>query len=169
MPLKKLGRPQYLIASEIENDDVLEIIEKPWVVPAEKTKWGRDRGKTVVKVLRNGLVRTWSLNNTTWDKLVEEFGDDPGLWLNKKVVVKKELRTISGVEKELLFGKPYHEPQQQLPSEPSAAAPKPQPQPQSQDSEFVEGFKSWLSSLHLDYDTLTEDQKRALFIEYSNN
>jgi len=114
MPLKPLGRPPYLLPTEIEQDDVVEIIEKPWIVPAEKTKWGKERGKAVVKVLRTSLIRTWTMNNTTWDKLIQAFGEDPDFWLNKKVLIKKEIRNVSGVDKEVLFGKPHHEPQQKL-------------------------------------------------------
>jgi len=107
-----------LLPDEIEQDDLVEIIEKPYIVPAEKTKWQKARGKAVVKVLRTGAIRTWTMNNTTWDLLVKAFGEDEGLWLNKKVQVKKEIRNISGVDKEVLFGKPYKEPQQQLKPEP---------------------------------------------------
>ncbi len=119
MPLKPLGRPAYLLPIEIEQDDVVEIIEKPWIVEAEKTKFGKERGKTVVKILRTGAIRTWTMNNTTWDKLIQAFGEDPGQWLNKKVQIKKEVRNVSGVDKDVLFGRPYCEPQQQLGSEPS--------------------------------------------------
>ena len=114
MPLKPLGRPAYLLPTEIEQDDVVEIIEKPWIVEAEKTKFGKERGKTVIKILRTGAIRTWTMNNTTWDKLIQAFGEDPGQWLNKKVQIKKEVRNVSGVDKDVLFGRPYREPQQQL-------------------------------------------------------
>src|SRR3989337_237023 len=99
MPLKTLGKPPYLLPNEIEQDDVLEIIEKPYIVPAEKTKWGKERGKAVIKIIRNGIIRTWTMNNTTWDKLIQVFGEDPGFWLNKKVQINKEVRNISGVAK----------------------------------------------------------------------
>ena len=112
--LKPLGRPPYLLPDEVEQDDVVEIIENPYIVPAEKTKWGKDRGKAVVKVLRTDMIRTWTMNNTTWDKLIQAYGEDAGQWLNKKVLVKKEARNVNGVDKIILFGKPYHEPQQQL-------------------------------------------------------
>ena len=118
MPLKPLGRPAYLLPTEIEQDDVVEIVEKPWIVEAEKTKFGKERGKAIIKILRTGAIRTWTMNNTTWDKLIQAFGEDPGQWLNKKVQIKKEVRNVSGVDKEVLFGRPYHEPQQQFPAEP---------------------------------------------------
>ena len=118
MPLKPLGRPPYLLPDEIEQDDVVEIIEKPYIVPAEKTKWGKERGKAQIKILRNGQVRTWTMNNTTWDKLIQAFGENPDYWMNKKVQIKKEIRNISGVDKEVLFGKPYKEPQKKLDTSP---------------------------------------------------
>jgi len=140
MPLKPLGRPPYLLPDEVENDDVLEIIEKPYIVPAEKTKWGKERGKAVVKVLRTGTIRTWTMNNTTWDKLIQAYGEDAGQWLNKKVQIRKEARNVNGVDKTVLYGKPYHEPQQQL-----------DPQPLSLDAETLAKLKA-----------LAPDEKQAL-------
>ena len=118
MPLKPLGMPPYLLANEVEQDDIVEIVEKPYIVAADKTKWGRERGKAVVKLASTGAIRTWTMNVTTWDKLLETFGEEPGQWLNKKVQIKKEVRNVSGVDKEVLFGKPHREPQQQFPAEP---------------------------------------------------
>lgn len=51
MPLIPLGRAPYLLPDEVENDDLLIMIEKPYIVPAEKTKWGRERGKATVKIV----------------------------------------------------------------------------------------------------------------------
>jgi len=141
MPLKPLGRPAYLLPTEVENDDIVEIIEKPWIVEAEKTKFGKEHGKAVVKILRTGMIRTWTMNNTTWDKLIQAFGEDAGQWLNRKVQIKKETRNVSGVDKEVLFGRPHKKPQQQL---------DPQPQPSS-----------------FDVKALTTEQKAALLKELS--
>jgi len=77
MPLKPLGRPPYLLPTEIEHDDLVEIIEKPYIVEAEKTKWGKERGRAVIKVLRTNAIRMWTMNNTTWDKLIQAYGEDP--------------------------------------------------------------------------------------------
>lgn len=123
MPLKPLGRPFYLLPDEVQQDDVLEIMDKPYIVPAEMTKWNKERAKVQVKIIRTELIRTWNMNNTTFDKLLDAFGEDPGLWLGKKVQVKKETRNINGVDKVVLFGKPYVQPQQQLSSEQTAPAP----------------------------------------------
>lgn len=157
MPLKPLGKPPYLLPDEVEQDDVVEIIDKPYIVPAEKSKWGKERGKAQVKILRNNNIRTWTMNNTTWDRLIGAFGEDPDLWLNKKVKIRKEVRNVSGVDKDVLFGAPHHEPQQKL-------------DPQNEEpfnKEFLNGFKQWLDWLHLDFDTLTSEQKSALASEYA--
>lgn len=114
MPLKKLGAPPYLLPDEVENNDLLEIVDRPYIVPTERTKWGRERGKCTVKIVRTGDVRRWTLNATTWDRLIDAFGDDPDQWLGKRVKIKKESRSISGVTKQVLFGVPYREPQQSL-------------------------------------------------------
>jgi hypothetical protein len=121
MPLKKLGAPPYLLPDEVENNDLLEVVDKPFIVPAEKTKWGRERGKCTVRILRTGEVRRWTLNATTWDRLIDAFGEDAELWIGKKIKVKKESRSISGVAKSVLFGVAYREPQQTL-SEPKPQA-----------------------------------------------
>lgn len=117
MPLKPLGKPFYLLPDEVQQDDVLEILDKPYIVPAEMTKWNKERAKVQVKIIRTEAIRTWNMNNTTFDKLLIAFGEDPGLWLGKKVQVKKETRNINGVDKVVLFGKPYVQPQQQLGTE----------------------------------------------------
>ena len=136
--LKPLGRPPYLLPEEVEQDDIVEIIDNPYIVPAEKTKWGKDRGKAVVKILRTGLIRTWTMKNTTWDKLIQAYGEDAGQWLNKRVLIGKEARNVNGVDKIILFGKPYREPQQHLTSE-------------SLDADTIARFKA-----------LTPEQKAAL-------
>lgn len=114
MPLKKLGAPPFLVADEVEQDDLVEIIDKPFIAPAEQSRYGKARGKACVKLVRTGEVRMWTMNTTTWDRLVDAFGVEPEMWLNKKVLIKKEQRNISGVEKTVLFGKPYQNPQQPL-------------------------------------------------------
>lgn len=112
MTLKRLGKPPFLNADEVEDGEVVTIIEEPYVVPAERTKYGRDRGRMVVKVGKE--IRTWSPNNTTWDTLLENYGPDEKQWVKKKVKINKEIRNINGVDRPVLFGSPFHEPQQEL-------------------------------------------------------
>lgn len=113
MPLKKLGRPPFLSVNEVENDSLVEVVEPPYIVPADQSKWGRERGRAVVQ-LGDGEVRTWSMNTTTWDRLIDEFGDDPQHWVGRKVRIRKERQVVRGEEKSVLYGVPYEEPQQRL-------------------------------------------------------
>ena len=113
MPLPKLGAPPFLSVNEVENDDVLVVVREPFVVSAEKTRWGKARGRVVVQ-LPDGEERRWTMNTTTWDRLVDAFGDEPAAWLNKKVKVRKEMQVVTGENKVVLYGLPYKEPQQPL-------------------------------------------------------
>jgi len=54
-------------------------------------------------------------------------------------------------------------PQQQLASEPKLSTTL-----KEEENEFSEDFKRWLSSLHLDYDKLSEEQRQALMVEYAS-
>jgi len=114
VPLEKLGAPPFLTPEDVEQDDLLEIISEPYIVPAEKTKWGKKRGRANIRIVRTEEEHRWTMNITTWDRLVDAFGTDAKLWIGKKVKVYLEKRDVSGVEKTVIFGVPYKEPQQNL-------------------------------------------------------
>jgi len=120
VPLKKLGAPPFLVAAELENDDLLEIVSEPYIVSAEKSKFGRARGRANVCIIRTGEERRWTMNYTTWDRLVDAFGTQEAMWIGKKVKVRKEVQNVSGVDKDVIFGFPYKEPQQALDDKPLA-------------------------------------------------
>jgi len=120
VPLEKLGAPPFLVAAELENDDLLEIVSEPYIVSAEKSKFGRRRGRARVKIVRTGEERRWTMNYTTWDRLVDAFGTNEAMWIGKKVKVRKEVQNVSGVDKDVIFGFPYKEPQQALDDKPLA-------------------------------------------------
>ena len=114
MKLPKMGKPSYLKPHHIQQDDLVEIIGEPYVQSEEESKFGRQRGYAVIRLLRTGDTYTWGLNTTTWDRLINAFGDDSGLWIEKKVKLKMESQTIRGEEKQIIFGIPYKEPQKQI-------------------------------------------------------
>lgn len=118
MPLKRLGLHPFLSVNEVENDDVIEIEEPPYIVPAEKTKWGRERGHVAVRVLRTGEIVTWTMNATTWDTLFDAFGEEERAWIGRKVRLSVENQIVRGETKKVIYGKPYAEPQQQLVKDP---------------------------------------------------
>ncbi len=113
VPLVKLGAPPFLSPNEVENDMLLKVVREPYIVPAEKTKWGKARGRVVVE-LPDGEQRRWTMNTTTWDRLIDAFGAEPGAWLNRKVRIRKEMQVVTGENKMVLYGLPYKEPQQPL-------------------------------------------------------
>lgn len=112
--LPRMSKPPYLKPQHVRQDDVVEIVEEPYVRSAEESRFEKPRGYAVVRLLRTGELYTWGFNSTTWDRLIDAFGDDSALWKGKKVKVKIEMQTVRGEEKQIIFGVPYREPQQKL-------------------------------------------------------
>jgi len=111
--LKKLSKPQFLSVEEVPQGSVVTVVEEPYIVPAEQTKWGKERGRVVVR-LGNGEERSWTMNNTTWDALIEAFGAEPSVWLGKKIQIDIQQMNVRGEVKQVIFGKPYVEPPKQV-------------------------------------------------------
>jgi hypothetical protein len=112
--LPRMGKPPYLKAHHLQQNDLLQIVEEPYIRDADESMFGRARGYAVVRLERTGEFYTWGLNGTTWDKLLDAFGEDGMLWKGKLVKVKLETQTIRGEEKQIIFGVPYQEPQKTL-------------------------------------------------------
>jgi hypothetical protein len=109
-----MGKPPFLKPHNVQQDDLVEIVEEPYVRSAEESKFGRMRGYAVVRLLRTGDLYTWGMNTTTWDRCVDSFGEDSALWKGKKVKIKKMSQVVRGENREVVFGVPYKEPQQKL-------------------------------------------------------
>jgi len=112
--LPRMGKPPFLKPHHVQQDDLLEVLEEPYVQTEEKSKFGRQRGYAVVRLVRTGEAYTWGLNSTTWDRLIDAFGEDAALWKAKKVRVKLETMTVRGEVKQVMYGVPYREPQKSL-------------------------------------------------------
>jgi hypothetical protein len=109
-----MGRPPFLKPHHLRQDDLVEIVEEPYVRSAEESRFERPRGYAVVRLVRTGELYTWGFNTTTWDRLIDAFGEDSAQWKGKKVKVKLENQTVRGEQKQIIFGVPYKEPQQKL-------------------------------------------------------
>jgi len=116
--LPRMSRPPYLKPHHVRQDDVVEIVEEPYVRSAEESRFERPRGYAVVRLLRTGELYTWGFNSTTWDRLLDAFGDDSSLWKGKRVKIRLETQTVRGEQKQIIFGVPYNEPQQKLQVQP---------------------------------------------------
>jgi hypothetical protein len=109
MKLSRMGKPSYLKAHHLQKDDLLEIMEEPYTQSAEESKYGRERGYAVVRLVRTGDLFTYGMNGTTWDHLLDAYGDDSALWKGKKIKMTIEKQTIRGESKDVMFGVPYKE------------------------------------------------------------
>ncbi|MEM2953767.1 MAG: hypothetical protein QXU21_05790 [Candidatus Bathyarchaeia archaeon] len=112
--LPRMGRPPFLKSHHVKQDDIVKIVEEPYVRSAEESRFEKPRGYAVVRLVRTGELYTWGFNTTTWDRLIDAFGEDSALWKGKKVKVKLENQTVRGEQKQIIFGVPYREPQQKL-------------------------------------------------------
>jgi len=88
--LPRMGRPPFLKPHHVQQDDLVEIVEEPYVRSAEESRFEKPRGYAVVRLVRTGELYTWGFNTTTWDRLIDAFGEDSALWKGKKVKVKLE-------------------------------------------------------------------------------
>jgi len=109
-----MGWPPFLTPQDVVNDDLLEIVEEPYVKSAEDSKFGRERGYAVVRLHRTGELFTAGFNATTWDRLIDAYGEDGKLWMGKRFKVVLETQTIRGMQKQVMFGKPCRDPQASL-------------------------------------------------------
>lgn len=114
MVLPRMGKPPFLKPHHVQQDDLLEIVEQPYVQSEEESTFGRQRGYCVVRLVRTGETYTWGLNTTTWDRLLDAFGDNAALWKAKRIKVKLESMTVRGDVKQVMYGVPYQEPQKSL-------------------------------------------------------
>jgi len=105
LALRKLSQDPYLSVDEVQSGVELTVVGKPIIVPAEQTKWGKPRGRVVVQLL-NGETRTWTMNNTTWDRCVDAFGENPDGWLGRKITVDVQMMSVRGEAKKVIFGVP---------------------------------------------------------------
>lgn len=118
--LPRMGKPPFLKPHHVRQDDLVEIVEEPYVRSAEESRFERPRGYAVVRLLRTGELYTWGFNNTTWDRLIDAFGEDSSLWKGKRVKIRVETQTVRGEQKSVIFGVPYNEPQQKLQVQPDS-------------------------------------------------
>ena len=112
--LPRMGKPPFLTPQQVQNDDLFEIVEEPYVKSAEDSTFGRERGYAVVRLIRTGELFTAGFNATTWDRLHNAFGEESKLWIGKRFKVMLETQTIRGQQKQVMFGKPYVDPQKPL-------------------------------------------------------
>ena len=104
--IPKRGSDPFLKPEHVEDGDLALIIKEPFILSAEKTKFGKERTILIVQIKRTGSVYQWGLNTTSNDRLVEKFGGEGDLWKGKEVRVQKRSENVRGQEKFVLYASP---------------------------------------------------------------
>jgi hypothetical protein len=107
--IPKRGKDPYLTAQHVEDDDLAEIVEAPYIMDAEKSKFGKERTIVTVQLKRTDETYRWGLNNTSNDRLVEAFGGDGDLWLGKTVKIAKRTENVRGQDRSVLYAIPLEQ------------------------------------------------------------
>ena len=104
--ITKRRHAPFLTQNIVEDGTIAEIIERPFVQPGTESKFGQERTILTVKLKGKKEPYCWSLNNTSSDRLVEAFGEEGDLWLNKKIQIQKRIQVVKGKERNVLYAKP---------------------------------------------------------------
>lgn len=110
MKLKFLGKPPYMRPEHLQPGDVITIIEEPYV---KDGKFG-PRGYAVAKLDRTDELYTVPFNTTSWDALINAFGEDSEVWLHRRAKASLDTQTVRGELRRVVFWTPYVEPQKHL-------------------------------------------------------
>jgi hypothetical protein len=112
MKLKKLGN-QYLRADDITDGEIVTVTASPRYIDKTESKFGKEQYVVPVE-LGNGETKGWTANQTSWNRLVDAFGDEDDDWVGKKIMFRVKEQIVSGQDKKVLYGYAYAEPQQRL-------------------------------------------------------
>jgi len=100
--LRRPGAVPFLTVDDVRSGDILEIVEKP-----QKSNLSKFGERYVIGVqLPNGQTRMWTLNKTTFNDLLEAFGDLPSQWVGQHVRVEVSTMYIRGERRKAIFGEP---------------------------------------------------------------
>jgi len=103
--IPKRGKPRIIFVKghDVEDGDLATIIETPYIQKAEDSKFGKERTIITIKLVRNEEIYRMGLNIHSNDRLVEAFGSDGNLWLNKQVKINKRQEYVLGEERDVLY------------------------------------------------------------------
>jgi hypothetical protein len=96
---------RFLRPDHVKTGDVLEFVSEGEYVPKEESQFGRDLFQIDVR-LPDGTVKTWTMNLTTRNRMVEAYGDDTKNWVGKKVRVEVANQNVRGTMRKVIYGFP---------------------------------------------------------------
>jgi len=77
----------FLKVGVVKDGEIVEIVDEGELIPAEKTRFGRDVFRIRVR-LENGEEKLWNMNISTINRLARAYGNDTRNWVGKKVKIK---------------------------------------------------------------------------------
>jgi len=104
--IPKRGKDPFLTPKHVVDGDLATIVEAPYIMSAEKSKFGKERTIITVKIKRIDEIYRWGLNTTSNDRLVDRFGEDGDLWVDKEVRVQKRSENVRGQDRSVLYALP---------------------------------------------------------------
>jgi hypothetical protein len=84
------------------------IAEAPRIVPSQ---FKDSKGKTINRCrvtlkLPNGEPKAWTMNNTTYSRLLAKFGKKPKAWIGKKVKLSVMKMLVRNEPRDVIYGEP---------------------------------------------------------------
>jgi hypothetical protein len=104
VPLR--GKLPFLMAREVENDDIVTVLKAPYFQDAKESKFEKERTIVEVQVKRTELCYRWGLNTTTNDRFVNKWGAEGNVWIGKEAKIQKRTENVRGQDKEVIYGLP---------------------------------------------------------------
>jgi hypothetical protein len=106
--IPKRGKPRisFIKGHNVEDGDLATIIETPYIQKAEDSKFGKERTIITIKLVRTEEIWRIGLNIHSNDRLVESFGSEGNLWLNKQIKINKRQEYVLGEERDVLYATP---------------------------------------------------------------
>jgi hypothetical protein len=106
--IPKRGKPSipFLSFRDVEDGDLAEIIEPPYIQTADKSKFGKERTILTVKLLRTNEIFRFGLNTTSNDRLVDAFSSEGNLWKGKQIKILKRSEMVLGRDRYVLYAIP---------------------------------------------------------------
>lgn len=93
----------FLSIDYAKDGEIGTIIKSPDILPAEKSRFGKEQTILPIKLKRDNKTYRLALNATSNDRLVRAFGANGDLWIGQDILIQKRTLTIDGKQKDVLF------------------------------------------------------------------
>lgn len=101
------ARKSFLVARDVRRNDVVEVLSSIDIISEDKSQFGRKQYQ--MQVQHDGREKTWTVNYTTLDRLIQEWGKESAEWVGKSIQLYTEVMEIRGKPTLALFGNPVSE------------------------------------------------------------